>query len=76
MEKREPREKAEELIDKFLKPIVHLHQYPICFEAAKECALISVREIINSNPHSNPFNTQGYSTIVYWLEVEYEIINI
>jgi len=50
MEKREPREKAEELIDKFLKPIVHLHQYPICFEAAKECALISVREIIKFKP--------------------------
>jgi hypothetical protein len=68
-----PQEKAEQLIDKFLKPIIHLHQYPICLESAIECALIAVNEIINSNPHSNPMNTYGFSTMAYWLEVKHEI---
>jgi len=42
-------------------------------ELAKESALIAVNEIINSNPHSNPMNTYGFSTMAYWLEVKHEI---
>ena len=33
---------------------------------AKECALIAVNYIINSNPHSNPLNTDLFSTMEYW----------
>jgi hypothetical protein len=40
---------------------------------AKQCALIAVQEIINSNPHSNPLNTNVYSTMVFWHEVKKEI---
>ena len=40
---------------------------------AKQCALIAVQEILNCNPHSNPFNTNIYSTYDYWLEVKQEI---
>jgi hypothetical protein len=43
---------------------------------AIECALIAVDEIINSNPHSNPFNTELYSTMGYWIEVKNEILTI
>jgi hypothetical protein len=42
-------------------------------KVAKQCALIAVNEIINSNPHSNPMNTYGFSTMAYWLEVKHEI---
>jgi len=41
--------------------------------AVKECALKVVEEIINSNPHINPFNTDVYSTMKYWKEVKREI---
>ena len=42
-------------------------------EAAKQCALIAVDEIILANPHSNPFNTEIFSTIYYWLDVKKEL---
>ena len=40
---------------------------------AKQCAMIAVDQIILSNPHSNPFNTNVYSTMDYWQEVKTEI---
>jgi hypothetical protein len=39
----------------------------------KKCALIAVDEIILANPHSNPLNTDVYSTMDYWQEVKQEI---
>ncbi len=50
-----PKEKAEELFDKYMKPIDGLHKYPMCFDTAKQCALISVDEqielLLNLSPH-------------------------
>ena len=75
-----PEEKAIELVDKMGFSTMHTidntsgqstaiykNQY------AKQCALIAVQEIILSNPHSNPFNTDVYSTMSYWQEVKQEI---
>jgi hypothetical protein len=62
-----PKDKAKELIVNFSD--VGL----ITSIEAKQCALIAVDEIINSNPHSNPFNTNVESTMSYWQEVKYEI---
>lgn len=45
-------------------------------QAIKQCALILVDEIILANPHSNPFNTDVYSTMEYWQEVKQEIQNL
>jgi hypothetical protein len=45
-------------------------------EIAKRCALIAVDEIISSNPHSNPFNTNVESTMEYWQQVKQEIQNL
>jgi len=42
-------------------------------ELSKQSALIVVDEIILANPHSNPFNTDVYSTMSYWQEVKQEI---
>ena len=44
--------------------------------ASKKLALILVDQIINSNPHSNPLNTHGFSTMEYWKEVKQEIEKI
>lgn len=60
-----PKEKAKELIDRF---VIYAD-----FEPAKEIALIAVNLVISSNPHSNPFNTAIHSTMKYWGEVKKEI---
>jgi hypothetical protein len=78
-----PQDKAIELVDKMGFSIgytidntsgqstpIYKNQY------AKQCALIAVQEIILSNPHSNPFNTDVYSTMSYWQEVKKEIENL
>lgn len=71
-----PKEKAEELFEKMLKcDKVDDYSFIGSF-AAKQCALIAVDEIINANPHSNPFNTDVYSTMEYWQEVKQEINNL
>ena len=77
-----PKEKAEELVDKFhIKVYVSFIENSIpsvinalmLYNSAKQCALIALDEIIMSNPHSNPFNTNVYSTMGYWQEVKQEI---
>jgi hypothetical protein len=67
-----PKEKAKELIDFMLYN--NGDEYHHCWDyVAKNCALIAVNEIILANPHSNPFNTNVYLTIDYWIEVKKEI---
>ena len=63
------KEKAEELVDKYDSILTYLESK----NKAKKCALIAVQEIISSNPHSNPLNTNVYSTMGYWIEVKREI---
>lgn len=63
-----PKEKANDLFNKIYK-LDHRAWYNI----AKQCALIAVDEIISANPHSNPLNTDVYSTMNYWQEVKQEI---
>jgi hypothetical protein len=79
----EAKEKAKELVDKF-KPHSHFWVHDLGrqkdyeieqLENAKQCALIAVMEIINSNPHSNPLNTEVFSTMDYWHTVKREIEN-
>lgn len=70
-------EKAEELITHF-KMILMDEDTDcgceiLCTSIAKKCALITVNNIINANPHSNTFNTDIYSTMKYWINVKKEI---
>ena len=62
-----PKQKAIELVDMFIFEHYATHDY------AKQCALIAVQMIINDNPHSNPLNTNVYSTMQYWQDVKQEI---
>jgi hypothetical protein len=69
-----PKEKAKELVEKFYsRATSYSLDRKNQNENAKQCALIAVDEIINSNPHSNPFNTEIYSTMSYWQEVKNEL---
>ena len=63
------RDKAKELVDKMENDF----QYFASREIAIQHALIAVNYILNSNPHSNPFNTNVESTMEYWEQVKQEI---
>ena len=38
-------------------------------------ALVAVDNIIASNPHSNPLNTEVHSTMQFWQEVREELVD-
>ena len=66
-----PKEKAKELIEKFMKPIDGLHKYPMCFDTAKECSLISVYEILEMDLPILEEATDGFYD--YWEKVRDEL---
>lgn len=76
-----PKEKAKELFDKMYMVEDPMVNYPMCFDTAKQCAMISVYEIIKLNINDRAFisddkenNTIVYSTYnEYWSEVLIEI---
>ena len=69
-----PKEKAKELFNKYATYVVMwAGGIETSKQNVKQCALIAVNYIIASNPHSNPFNTEVYSTMGYWLKVKGEI---
>jgi len=72
-----PKEKATQLFNKYYVSILEINhdlsEEIIISILAKKNSLIAVTEIINSNPHSNPFNTDIHSTMQYWIEVKTEI---
>jgi hypothetical protein len=68
-----PKEKAEELVNKFTQTNGNSF-------FAKECALIAVDEIINSNPNNPLFSDKktenGYTDMTpidYWQQVKKEV---
>lgn len=54
----DPKEYAKEFVDR-----MYFSSLKITKKDAKNCALIAVRYVINANPHGNPFNSQGQSTM-------------
>ena len=69
----EQQKKAKELIDKYMSPIDGLHKYPMCFDTAKQCAILCVDEILKEI-YSNNLITNDKRRI-FWQEVKEEIIN-
>jgi len=76
------KEKAQEIVEQmsdFIPRCDHNEEnlnIETIIRCAKQCALIAVDEIIRSNPQSNPFNTEVYSTMEYWQEVKTEILKL
>jgi hypothetical protein len=70
-----PKEKAIELIDKFkLKHKFFTNSF--IKTTAKQCALIAVDEILNSNPNYPEFKENEGTPIRYWEVVKQEIENL
>jgi hypothetical protein len=66
-----PKEKAEELFNKMYNTDDPMGNYPMCFDTAKQCALIAVDEIINSIVITDL--TTAENQFIYWEEVKQEI---
>jgi hypothetical protein len=74
-------EKAKELFDKMYNVDDVIGNYPMCFDTAKQCALIAVDEIINMpfleySRYKNTFDDyfDDYTkSKYYWEEVKNEI---
>lgn len=64
-----PKEKAEELFEKFNNPDTTHHPY---VHNAQQCALISVDEILELNVFEY-YKSDWSNTIEYWLEVKQEL---
>jgi hypothetical protein len=62
-----PKEKAYQIYDKIANVTDGLNKYPMCYDTAKQCALIVVDEIIKT------LDTEGFE---YWNEVKEEIEKI
>ena len=72
----EAKEKAKELVEKYEKYLFDRFTTDEDWVKCVECALIAVDEIILANPHSNPLNTDVYSTMLFWQQVKNEINNL
>ena len=58
-------EQAKAIVDKYRKLNWYIDGY-----LAINCAITEVQAIINSNPYSNPLNTNPiYSTMQYWMDI-------
>ena len=74
------KEKRNELIEKMYSVQDPMNGYPMCFDTAKQCALISVDEMWNAlwNLYDNPNISDSAENIIkeqidYWQEVKQEI---
>jgi hypothetical protein len=66
-----PKEKAEELVDKFVQytPAEEEFEYP----HAKQCALIAVDEMLNEYPSQVPKDSYEMERHLYWIKVKNEL---
>jgi len=70
-----PKEKAEELFDKMFLVIENKGMYDDLYRA-KQCALIAVDEIIDSEPQYEWSNDYWKNPNDFWQEVKQEIENL
>ena len=72
-----PQEKAKMLIEKMYNAKDPFRQYPMCFDTAKQCALIAVEEIKKAHPIiplTYMLESEAIdAAIEYWNEVKSEI---
>lgn len=65
-----PKEKAKEIFDKMYNVDDPMGNYPMCFDTAKQCALIAVDLVLNLCWNGNMVAME------YWQEVKQEIEEI
>ena len=65
-----PKEKAEDLHSRFMKPVDDLHKYPMCFDTAKQCALICIDEIQKLLNEFNPEDMKVKWQKLYYTDVK------
>lgn len=68
-----PKEKAKELFNKMYNTDDPMGNYPMCFDTAKQCALIAVNELIIEK---NKWENGSFYTSKYWDYVKQEIENL
>jgi hypothetical protein len=66
-----PKEKAKEIFNRMYQVSDIMDNYPMCFDTAKQCALIAVDEIISSIDAEDHFILYNY-----WQKVKQEIENL
>jgi hypothetical protein len=85
-----PKEKAKELVDKFRLNILDYEGSGLNTFKAKQCAIITVDEILNSRPlwpndadwddcgatHKYWYEAQKEEALKFWEEVKQEIFNL
>ena len=67
-----PQEEVNNIINKYIEfqPPVIKQYLDASLQLAVICAITEVQAIINSNPHSNPLNTNPvYSTMDYYQQI-------
>ena len=68
---------ARALVLEFMHPVDELHNYPMCFDTAKQCAIISINKILLTNPTikgtSKDLVTQIVQTKAYYYRLQDEI---
>jgi hypothetical protein len=57
--------KARALILEFMQPIDPLHKYPMCFDTAKQCAVIAMNKVLDTIPYINNTQTKIRQRIYY-----------
>jgi hypothetical protein len=70
-----PKEKAREIFNKMYTVEDPMGKYPMCFDSAKECALIAVDEILNQDKGAFDITEAEYH-FSYWNNVQEEIVNL
>jgi hypothetical protein len=67
-----PKKKAKEIFTRMYNSYDALNKYPMCFDTAKQCALIAADEILNYQPYA--YTIEQYDKVnKYWEEVKSEI---
>ena len=65
-----PKEKSIELHAQFMKPVDGLHKYTMCFDTAKQCALICIDEIQKLLSEFNPEDMKVKWQKLYYTDVK------
>lgn len=71
-----PKEKAKEIFDKMYLVEDSIGDYPMCFDTAKQCALIAVDEMLNEYPNQCPKDSYEMERHIFWQEVKEELLKI